>query len=105
MELQYDYITGGGHGYWGNRVELDNKQLPAHPDQLIGASGCVPLRPVVGNVLLIDGSRNYTLTKFVEVEYLADPSDGFFGKVQIVQQYRKSDGVLLYDREQVKGDS
>jgi hypothetical protein len=105
MDIEHDYITGKGHRSWGNAIYLINPQLPAHPDTLIAVDGCVPRRPRIGATLLIDGARNYTLTEFVEVTYSIDPPDAFTGRVRIVKQWRKGDGVLLYDRTQLRKEN
>ena len=56
---------------------------------LIPVQGYVPYTIKPGQTLLGEFVKSYMLFEFVEVKYMSDPTDQFFGKVKAIQQEMK----------------
>ena len=88
-----DYVLGGG---WGCHVSLlDDEETYTKTDlnkkHRIGVYGHYTPRPKIGQTLMIEGGKTWTMFEFLDVEYCNDPNDMFFGKVKAIGQKLKGE--------------
>ena len=92
-------------GVWGDHLEFmdGTPRMAGYPDEMTDYTiwGHQPATNRVkdGDLITVEYNRNWLTFKARDIEWKSDPKDMFFGKCDLVRVCAKSDGEILYLRD------
>jgi hypothetical protein len=95
-----DHVIGG---CWGHKIEVRNdSDFDGNVDFFFDIHGWLPPHNRIepGHYIMREYNQSWRRFKVTDISWCNDPADMFFGKMVIVQSWRKANGDVEYNRDE-----